>query len=118
MTTYIEIDGETRDAADLTVPPDRVFRDAWQFGSGTAIEVDMTVARDIHRGRLRAERVPRFAELDAAWFRAAEAGDSAAQADVASRKQALRDVTSDPRIDAASTPGALKALTLDALLAT
>lgn len=116
MTTYIEIDTEVRNAADVSVPVDRTFRDAWQF-NGAAIEVDMVKARDIHRDRLRAARVPRFAELDAAWFRAAETGDADAQAAIAGAKQALRDVTSDPRIDAASAPGALKTLTLDALLA-
>ena len=116
MTTYIEIDAEVRNAADVSVPVDRTFRDAWQF-SGAAIEVDMVKARDIHRDRLRAARVPRFSELDAAWFRAAETGDTDAQAAIAGVKQALRDVTADPRIDAASTPGALNALTLDALLA-
>ena len=115
MKTLININGDLRDAALLTVPQDRTFRDAWQF-IGAAIEVDMMKARDIHRDRLRAERAPRFSELDAAWFRAAETGDTDAQTAVAGMKQALRDVTADPRIDAAATPDELKALTLDALL--
>jgi hypothetical protein len=35
---------------------------------------------------------------------------------IATDKQALRDVTSDARIAAATTPDELKALTLDALI--
>ena len=49
------------------------------------------------------------------WFRAVETGGDTAA--IAAQKQALRDVTGDARIDGAATPDALKALTLDALLA-
>lgn len=115
MTIYVNINGDVRDASSLTVPADRVFRGAWQL-SGDAVEIDMAKARDIHRDRLRAERAPRLSDLDAAWFRAAEAGDTDAQTAIAEVKQALRDVTADPRIQVAATPDELKALTLDALL--
>lgn len=114
--TLININGDVRDAASLNVPQDRTFRGAWQF-SGDVVEVDMVIARDIHRDNLRAERVPQFDKLDAAWFRAAETSDTEAQAAIAAQKQALRDVTSDSRIEAAATPDELKALTLDVLLA-
>ena len=113
--TMININGDLRDAASLTVPQDRTFRGAWQF-DGDVVEVDMATARDIHRENLRAERAPRFENLDADWFRAAETNDTDAQAAIAAQKQALRDVTSDARIDAAATPDELKALTLDALM--
>lgn len=113
---FININGDERDAASLTVPQDRTFRSAWQF-NGDAVEVDMAAARDIHRDNLRADRAPLFEKLDADWFRAAETNDTDAQAAIAAQKQALRDVTADARIDAAATPGDLKALTLDALLA-
>ena len=114
--TLININGDVRDAASLTVPADRTFHNAWQF-NGAAIEIDMAAAREIHKDRLRAERGPRLDALDADWFRAAETANASAQASVAAQKQALRDVTSDPRIAAAATPEALQALTLDALLA-
>jgi len=55
MTTYININGDVRDASSLTVPADRVFRGAWQF-EGDAVEIDMAAARDIHRDNLRARR--------------------------------------------------------------
>jgi uncharacterized membrane protein len=50
-------------------------------------------------------------------MKALEEGDTAAQQAIVSVKQALRDVTADARIEGAATPDALKALTLDALLA-
>jgi hypothetical protein len=113
MTTLININGDIRDAASLTVPADRTFRGAWQF-DGNAVEIDMDKARDIHRDHLRAERGPKLAALDVAYMKALEqAGDTAA---IAAEKQALRDVTADARIADATTPEALKALTLDALL--
>lgn len=81
------------------------------------ILVDMAAARAIHRERLRSSRAALWPDLDARWFRAAEQGDSASQADVAAEKQALRDAPADPRIDAAADTDALTALTLDALTA-
>jgi hypothetical protein len=113
MTTYININGDVRDASSLTVPADRVFRGAWQF-NGAAVEIDMDKARDIHRNNLRAERAPKLAALDVAYMKALEQGSITTT--IAAQKQALRDVTTDPRIEAAATPDALKALTLDTLL--
>jgi hypothetical protein len=115
MTTYININGDARDTASLVIPPDRIFREAWQF-NGDVVEIDMVKARDIHRDGLRAEREPRFNKLDVDWFRSVETNNTTAQADIAAKKQALRDATTDARIDAAATPDELKALTLDVLL--
>jgi hypothetical protein len=111
--TLININGDIRDAASLTVPADRVFRGAWQF-NGAAVEIDMTKARDIHRDNLRAERAPKLAALDVAYMKALEQGHVTTT--IAAEKQALRDVTADARIAGAATPDALKALTLDVLL--
>lgn len=113
MTVYININGDERDAASLTVPTDRTFREAWQF-NGDAIEVDMDAARGIQKDKLRAERKPRLDALDVDFMQALEAGTSTTQ--IVADKQALRDITDDARIAAASTPDALKALTLDTLL--
>ena len=114
MTTYININGDVRDASSLTVPADRTFRGAWQF-NGAAVEVDMAAAKAIHKDNLRMARAPRLADLDVAYMKALEAGSGAAE--IAAEKQVLRDITSDARIEAAATPDELKALTLDALLA-
>ena len=113
MTTYININGDVREASSLTVPADRTFREAWSF-NGDAVEVDMTAAKVIHKDNLRAERAPRLADLDVAYMKALEAGTGADA--IAAQKTTLRDITADARIDAASTPDALKALDLATLL--
>jgi hypothetical protein len=111
-TTYININGDVRDASSLNVPQDRTFRGAWFFRDG--IETDMPLARDIQRNNLRTDRGPRLAALDVDYMRALETGAGAT--DIAAQKAALRDVTSDARIDAAATPDELKKLTLATLL--
>lgn len=79
------------------------------------VTVDMAKARDIQRERIREMRAPVLAELDTAYQRADERGDTEAKANIASRKQALRDATEDPAIEAAQTPEELKAVIPDAL---
>ena len=113
MTTYININGDVRDASSLTVPTDRTFRGAWTF-DGDAVEVDMTAARNIHKDNLRAERKPRLEALDVDYMKALEAGTGAAE--IATQKETLRNITDDARIAAATTPDALKALDLATLL--
>lgn len=114
MTTYININGDVRDAASLTVPADRTFRGAWQF-NGAAVEIDMDAAKAIHKDNLRVARKPLLDALDVDYMKALETGGDAAA--VAAQKQTLRDVTSDARIEAATTPEELKALTLEVLTA-
>src|SRR5210317_1210638 len=113
MTTYININGDVRDAASLTVPTDRTFRGAWTF-NGNAVEIDMTAALAIHKDNLRAERAPRLADLDVAYMKALEAGTGAAE--IAAQKETLRNITDDARLAAATTPEELKALDLATLL--
>jgi len=79
------------------------------------ITVDMTKAREIKRDMIRAERNPLLEKLDVEYMRAQEAGDTALQQEIAAKKQALRDATVDPVIDAATTPDELKAATPAAL---
>jgi hypothetical protein len=95
---------------DEAPPQDRTFRAAWRDRG--RVEVDMPAARELHRDRLRVLRAPRLAALDAEYLRADEAGDQPAKKAVAKAKQALRDVTVDPRIDAAQTPEELKQIAL------
>ncbi len=113
MTTYININGDVRDASSLTVPTDRTFRGAWEF-NGNAVEIDMTAALAIHKDNLRAERAPRLADLDVAYMKALEAGTGADA--IAAEKATLRDITDDARIAAATTPDELKSLDLATLL--
>lgn len=79
------------------------------------IKVNMTKAKEIHRENLRKLREPLFTPLDTAFMKALEAGDAAAQAEIAAKKQALRDVTKAPGIEAAQTPEELKAVVPDVL---
>lgn len=72
------------------------------------ITVNMDKARDIKKDMIRAERNPKLAALDVDFMRAVEQGDTAAQAVIAAKKQALRDATDDPAIAAATTPEELK----------
>ena len=113
MTNYLNINGEDRDESSLTVPTDRTFREAWSFNEAV-VEIDMTAAKVIHKDSLRAERAPRLAVLDVSYMKALEAGSGADA--VAASKTTLRNITEDSRINAASTPDALKALNLETLL--
>ena len=114
MTTYININGDVRDVASLTIPTDRTFRAAWQFNDAV-VEVDMDKAKEIHKQNLRMERKPLLDSLDVQYMRALEAGSDTTA--IVASKQALRDVTDDARIANATTPEELKALTLDVLTA-
>lgn len=121
--TYIAIAGQTYDAKTITPPNDRTFRNAWVF-DGAVIDVDMAVARDIHRDHIRIERLPRFDPFDTISIPLSRkaAGGAVLTTDEKNaintaefQAQKLRDAPADPRIDTATTPDELKALTLDVL---
>lgn len=95
---------------ESAVPTDRTFRDAFRACPENGCRVDMSAARDIHKDRLRTLRAPKLAVLDIEFMQALEAGDVEAQARIAAKKQALRDVTKDPAISAATTPEDLGAV--------
>jgi hypothetical protein len=91
------------------VPTDRTFRDAWVLRKGKP-QVDMAVAKDIHRYRIRRKRKAFFRDLDARQLRAVVAGQSDVVANIEAAKQALREAPADPGIDAAQTPDELKSV--------
>lgn len=97
------------------IPKDRSFRGAW-VRSHSGIAHDMDMARAIHLDRLRKSRKPKLEALDVESLRAIEAGDFLASSDVMAQKQALRDITKDPRIAEAQTPDELKLVIPEALL--
>ena len=113
MTTRIRIGEQDIEADGLDLPP-RQLRNAWVM-LDDLIAVDMLVAREIWREKLRQERAPLMAALDVEWLRAAEAGDTDAQEAVKTQKQVLRDLPNDPRIAKAATPEALLTLTMKTL---
>jgi len=108
-TTYIETNQGQVDATAITAPTERIFREAWQL-NGAIIEVDMDQARDIWRDKIRLVRTPVLDKLDADYMKALETGDTTLQQSIASQKQELRDATSDPAIQTASTPEELQAV--------
>ena len=121
--TYIRVGGQDVDGS--LAPASRTFRDAW-FLDGNHIVVDMPTARLIHREKLRQEREPRFAPLDNVVRRLSRKKDlngSLNETDLAeylaaeTAAQALRELPESALIDAAATPEALVALTIDVLLA-
>jgi hypothetical protein len=74
------------------------------------INVNMTKARAIHLEEIRRVRNAELAAKDITFMRAVEAGDTSAQATIATEKQVLRDIpaTFDITTDA-GTPELLKA---------
>lgn len=99
-----------REIEESVVPQDRTFRNAWcDVTPEPVVDIDMAKARNIHRDRLREMRAPKLAALDVEYQRADELNDGAQKMAIAARKQALRDVTKHPDIDAAQTPEQLKA---------
>lgn len=87
----------------------RDYRNALRDTADT-IGYHMPTAREIHRQRMRVARAPLLAELDVGYMRADEVNARAEKTQIASQKQALRDVTADPAIDAAPTVEELKAV--------
>ncbi|WP_259781189.1 hypothetical protein [Aestuariispira ectoiniformans] len=105
---YIKTPEATVNAADVSVPADRIFREAWIKPDQPVIDVDMAKARDIWRDKIRQVRTPALEGLDADFMKALESGADTSV--IVSRKQALRDAPADPAIDAAATPEELKAV--------
>lgn len=97
--------------ADDAAPQDRTFRNAW-VDDGRAIVHDMDKAKQLKREHLRHERAGVFPVLDAQWSRAFGQGKADEAAAVERRRQALRDMPADPRIDAAATVDYLHAIRL------
>lgn len=102
-------DAEVIEAAAL--PYRGGLRAAWRKPAPGVVDVDLDVARALVLGRLRAMRDRRLAAEDTAQLRAIETRDTAAQAKVAARKQALRDApaTALPALAALADPAALDA---------
>ena len=88
------------------IPTDRTFRAAWR-DRGHCIDHCMDTCRAVHKARLRAMRAPLLAALDIEYQRADEVEDKEEKKRIAKRKQELRDITADPRIESAATPGEL-----------
>lgn len=98
-----------RKVSSEEIPSDRRYRDAW-VDTGDRIVPELERSKGIFRDHLRRLRVPLLEELDVAYQRADEMGDTIEKLRVANVKQRLRDITGDPRIEAAKTIEELDAL--------
>jgi len=115
---------EIIEVKDESTIEDRTFRNAWTIEYG-AVTTDMVKAREIHREHMRTARKPKLEQADVEYFKALEASvitglspettEYAALESTAATKQALRDVTAMPEIEAAQTPEELKAVWPDIL---
>jgi len=95
-----------------SVPEDRTFRDALRF-DGRRFSHDMPKAREIKREHLRHARAPLFEQNDIA-LRDATLDNDRTKLDAAKRRRDyLRDVTKDPRIEAAQTVEELKQVEIE-----
>ena len=73
------------------------------------VNVNMTKARAIHLAEIRKVRDAELVKLDVPFMRAVEAGDTDAQATIATEKQVLRDIPATFDITTGvATPEALK----------
>jgi hypothetical protein len=78
--------------------PSRRYLYAWRISAGKIV-VDMDSAKEIFRDRIRVVREGIFSDLDIQFTRSLETGEG--KDEIIAKKQELRDLTSDPRIDKA-----------------
>ena len=79
-----------------TLPQDSFFFSAWEYDSSNPalpIKINVEAAHEIWKDEWRREREPILKRLDVEWMRALERGDTALSAELAGKKQVLRDVT-------------------------
>ena len=72
------------------------------------IVINLQKAKEIKKDMVRAERAPILAQLDVEFLKAVEMGDTAKIQEISAKKQALRDVTTDPDILEATSVEELK----------
>jgi hypothetical protein len=69
------------------------FIGSYEYKNGKAV-LDISKAKQIHLDKFRSARTLLLAALDVSFMRSVEAGNTDLQKEIASKKQALRDVTS------------------------
>ena len=87
---------------------DNDFRNAWSCDSDMNPSVDISLAKDVWRDKIRKARKPKLEELDIQYMRAQEAGEDTSE--IVATKNKLRDFPAKPEIDSATTVEELKAI--------
>lgn len=115
-TVFALIGGEHVDLSTVTLPDNEEIRE-WARSHwvlhGSVIEIDLAGAKDQARDEIEAIRRERQQEMNDRFMAALQNGQDATAA--ATDAKWMRALSSDPRVDAAATPEALKS-TLDAIL--
>lgn len=84
------------------------FHEAWRADyTAQVLTVDIVVARQIAQDTVRSMRDPRFQSLDIEYQRALEDDDRSRMSQVIEKKQFLRDLPNDNRIERSTTTGEL-----------
>lgn len=95
-----------------TIPTDREFRDAWVH-NGKTFGHDMNKATDIHKDRLRQQRVALLEKLDMDVLNALARGEDDKVAAIEAKKQKLRDFTKDKRFETSKSIDDLRKIKLE-----
>lgn len=74
---------------------DNDYFDGFIYEDGTAV-ADIAACKNIHLDKLRSVRAPKLAKLDVEFMKAVETSNEVKQAEIATKKQELRDVTKIP----------------------
>jgi hypothetical protein len=69
------------------------YFNAYEFNEESGAEVNIDKAKELHKNKFRTARAPKLEELDIAFMKAVETGDTEKQTEIASEKQILRDIT-------------------------
>lgn len=116
--SYININGDLRDASSLTFPSTgREFREAWQF-NGDVIEVDMVKAKELKIEKLALKVLDRIQKAEEKIAKKSIKGEdtTAEEAEVAKFK-AKPKAAGIALITNATTPEELEAITEDQVYA-
>lgn len=98
--------------SEAALPADRYYRNAWEIDGNGRVAENLEKAKAIHRDKLRNRRTEKMLPLDIQWSYAMANGRADLAAEAEAKRQALRDITEDPRIDAAKSIDELKRITL------
>ena len=71
---------------------DNDYFNGFVYSEGEAV-ADIAACKSIHRDKFRAARSPKLAALDIAFMKAVENSNEVKQAEIATQKQELRDIT-------------------------
>lgn len=85
----------------------------WRSNSNTDYTIDMSIAREIYRDKLRERRFDRLNQLDIEFMKAFGSGDQDKAKEIEQEKTILRNITNHEDIDRCNSIGELEALVFE-----